>query len=84
MESGIELSGAGLGVGVLFTVLAVTWGVAVTIFWMMCAWRAMRAHEKLAVSVDALSRQQLPPGVQGGAQHGPQQNNARPASPPNA
>ncbi len=24
------------------------WGCFVTIFWMVCAWRAIRAHERLA------------------------------------
>jgi len=37
-------------------VLMVLWGLFVTIFWMVCAWRAMRAHEKLAQSVDDLAR----------------------------
>ncbi len=39
-------------------VLMVLWGLFVTIFWMVCAWRAMRAHEKLAQSVDDLARKQ--------------------------
>jgi hypothetical protein len=38
--------------------LAVLWGLAVTIFWMVCAWRAMRAHEKLAKSVEQISSKQ--------------------------
>jgi len=41
-------------------VLVVLWGVAVTIFWIVCAWRAMRAHEKLA---DSVERNSLHPGV---------------------
>jgi len=44
------------GVGFGFVVIAV--GILVTIFWMVCAWRAMRAHEKLAESVQELSRKQ--------------------------
>lgn len=29
----------------------------VTIFWMITGWRAMKAHEKLADSVESLARQ---------------------------
>ncbi len=32
--------------------VAILWGFLVTIFWMVIAWRAMRAHERI---VDALS-----------------------------
>jgi len=41
-----------------FAVLFVLWGIALTIFWMVCAWRAMRAHEKLAESVEKISTKQ--------------------------
>lgn len=52
MQSTFNVSGGGMG---LLAVLAVLWGLAVTIFWMVCAWRAMRAHEKLADSVEEIS-----------------------------
>ena len=39
------------------TVLAVLWALAVTVFWMVVGWRAMRAHEHLAESVHRLSDQ---------------------------
>ena len=38
--------------------LVVVWGLAVTVFWMYVAWRAMRAHEKLAQSVEDISKKQ--------------------------
>ena len=39
----------------LITILAVIWGIFVTIFWMCVAWRAMRAHEQLAKAVEEIS-----------------------------
>ncbi|MBN2578213.1 MAG: hypothetical protein JXB10_04410 [Pirellulales bacterium] len=33
-------------------VLAVLWGLFVTIYWMVVGWRAMRAHEKIADSAE--------------------------------
>ena len=39
-------------------VLGILWGLFVTIFFMICAWRGMRAHEKLATAVEELSRKQ--------------------------
>ncbi len=36
-------------------VLAVLWGLGVTVFYMICAWRAMIAHEKLAVQLEELA-----------------------------
>jgi len=45
------------GVGGL-ALLVMLWGLFVTVFWMVCAWRAMRAHEKLANSVEDLARKQ--------------------------
>jgi uncharacterized membrane protein len=40
------------GMFVLFAI----WSIAITIFWMVVAWRAMRAHERMAAAVDDLSR----------------------------
>jgi uncharacterized membrane protein len=37
-------------------VLTLVSTVGVAIFWMVVGWRAMRAHEKLASAVEALSR----------------------------
>ena len=48
-----------LDVGLLFgpgVVLTLVSTVGVAIFWMVVGWRAMRAHEKLASAVEALSR----------------------------
>lgn len=39
------------GTGALVVVMAM-WGIAVTIYWMVVAWRAMRAHERLASAVE--------------------------------
>jgi hypothetical protein len=33
-------------------VIAVAWALFVTFFWMYIAWRAMRAHERLAKNSD--------------------------------
>ena len=38
--------------------IVILWGLAVTVFWMVCVWRGMRAHEKLADSVEQMSRKQ--------------------------
>lgn len=38
--------------------LAFLWGLFVTVFYMVCAWRAMRAHERLSQSVEEISRKQ--------------------------
>ena len=46
------------GVGGL-ALVALLWGLFVTVFWMVCAWRAMRAHEKLANSVEDLARKRV-------------------------
>jgi hypothetical protein len=51
-------NGSGGGGVDMLAILAVLWGLAVTLFWMVCAWRAMRAHEKLAESVEQISRKQ--------------------------
>ena len=50
MEVAFENSGfAGFGA---FFVLASLWGLFVTIFWMVTAWRAMRAHERFAEAIE--------------------------------
>jgi len=46
------------GLGGVFGAMIVLGGVILTIFWVVCAWRAMRAHEKLAESVQELCRKQ--------------------------
>ncbi len=51
---GMTMTGNYGGVGIL-TVLAILWGVGVTIFYMACAWRAMIAHEKLASQMENLT-----------------------------
>jgi hypothetical protein len=38
----------------IFAVISVISGVFVTIFWMVVGWRAMRAHEHLAATNQAL------------------------------
>ncbi len=38
-------------------VLTILWAVFTAIFWMVVGWRAMRAHEKIADSVEQLTRQ---------------------------
>jgi len=35
--------------------VAILLGACVTIFWMVCAWRAMRAHERLADAVETMA-----------------------------
>ena len=47
--------GAGITVIGFFAIL---WGLAITILWIYIAWRAMRAHEKLAQSVEDISKKQ--------------------------
>ena len=42
----------------LMTILVFLWGLAITILWLYIAWRAMRAHEKLAQSVEDISKKQ--------------------------
>jgi hypothetical protein len=42
----------------LFPLAVMVFGVFSTIFWMVCAWRAMRAHEKIAESVERIGNQQ--------------------------
>jgi hypothetical protein len=57
MQPTFNMSGGGGAMGAL-AMLAVLWGLAVTVFWMVCAWRAMRAHERLAESLEQISRKQ--------------------------
>ena len=46
-------------------VLVMLLGIFSTIFWMVVSWRAMKAHEKLADSVEQLTRRQTAnPGTQ--------------------
>lgn len=48
--------------GEFITVIAVMWGIAVSLFWMFLGWRAVVAHEEIAKSVKELvSRQANPP-----------------------
>ena len=56
MQPTFNMSGS--GVGGFVAILLILWGLFVTLFWMVCAWRAMRAHEKLADSADELSRKE--------------------------
>lgn len=44
----------GMGSFQLIALCTAIWGFAVLIFWMICAWRAMRAHERLATAVEQL------------------------------
>ncbi|MDQ3624074.1 MAG: hypothetical protein M3463_16575 [Verrucomicrobiota bacterium] len=50
-----------------FATLAIIFGVVQIIIWLVIAWRAMRAHEEIAASLDSLVRhlrrrdEQLPP-----------------------
>jgi hypothetical protein len=44
-----------------FALLAIVWGLFITIFWMVCGWRAMCAHERLAASVHRLMLNQTKP-----------------------
>ena len=41
-----------------FAVLVMLFGIFTGIFWMVGGWRAMRAHEKLADSVEQVERRQ--------------------------
>ena len=54
MHSTFNITGGVTGMAFI----AILWGLFVTVFWMVCAWRAMRAHEKLANSVEDLARKQ--------------------------
>jgi hypothetical protein len=55
MQPTFNMSAFGLGMGTS-AMVAMGWGILVTLFWMVCAWRAMHAHERLAESVEELVR----------------------------
>ncbi|MDX9973128.1 MAG: hypothetical protein RBU21_09075 [FCB group bacterium] len=57
MQQTFGMGGFGGGMGA-FALVVVLWGVFVTLFWMVCAWRAMRAHEKLADSIETIARKE--------------------------
>lgn len=52
--NGMRLAGGGI---TLMASIAFLVGIAITIFWMVTGWRAMRAHERLAEAVEDLSMQ---------------------------
>ena len=54
MNFGIDLQRSG-AIGGLAVLLALI-GIAVTVFWMVVGWRAMKAHEKLADAAEEMSR----------------------------
>ena len=43
-------------IGPAFATLAGLVGIAITIFWLVVGWRAMRAHERLAQAAEELAR----------------------------
>jgi hypothetical protein len=53
MSQTMNVGGAGA-----FAAIAMVCGLCVTIFYMVCAWRAMRALEKMANSAEEISRKQ--------------------------
>ncbi len=55
-----NLNGPGFGFGFL-AFIALVWGLACTIIWIVIGWRAMRAHEKIADAAEIASRQTLVP-----------------------
>ena len=55
--------------------VAVIWGLFITIFWLVVAWRAMRAHERLASAAEELARKNRPDAA-------PRSNPQVPAGPP--
>lgn len=40
----------------IIAVVTAIWAVAVTVFWMVCGWRAMRAHEKMAAALESIKK----------------------------
>ena len=58
MEPQFSVNGMPLGMpGAIgfFAMVAMLWGFFVMLFWMVCAWRAMRAHERLADAAEKLA-----------------------------
>jgi len=47
MSSSVQSMGGGL-----WSVLATFWTFAFMVFWMIVGWRAMRAHERIAASLE--------------------------------
>jgi uncharacterized membrane protein len=64
----LNLHSAGFG---FFAFLAVVWGLLVTVFWLVVAWRAMRAHERLASAAEELARKNRPNPLQRSEPQGP-------------
>ena len=60
----------------LLPVVAMLWGVAVTVLWLVIGWRAMRAHERIAAAVED-SPGLLQRDVRRDALHSPTHLNAR-------
>lgn len=65
MEQQVLLNGMPImgGLGTL-AMLSVAWGLVVTVFWMACAWRAMRAHQRLAEAVEIIAKKLGEPSAQ--------------------
>ena len=40
----------------LLAFLSIVWTLFVTVFWMFVGWRAMRAHERAARSIETIAR----------------------------
>jgi hypothetical protein len=60
VQSTFNVSGSG-AITTVLTLLAITWGLFISIFWMVCGWRAMCAHEVIAQSVYRLSLNRTKP-----------------------
>jgi hypothetical protein len=58
MQPTFHMSDGGAGATGLYALFVVLCGLAVMVFWMICAWRAMRAHERLAEAVERISQKQ--------------------------
>jgi hypothetical protein len=58
MQPTFHMSNGGTTVEGLCALFLVLCGLAVLVFWMICAWRAMRAHERLAEAVERISLKQ--------------------------
>ncbi|MEZ6037404.1 MAG: hypothetical protein R3F29_07985 [Planctomycetota bacterium] len=42
--------------GEFLVVIAVIWGIFVTLFWMFIGWRAVVAHEEMSAAIKELAR----------------------------